>query len=438
MDLADQKAKGSAALYTLEREFQKHSMNLWDVFPRDFVLSEIRFCIKKGTGPTRCHCGKNILKDSRNDRRYCGATCRGSDPEYRNRISTVKTEQYSDPAWKAATEAKKVATTMENHGVAYPMQNMDSHLKQQKSCFKRSKDGLQGYEPHVWSMLLPTYPDLMKGTDFLAQSGTSIVWMGDDGKKHKSYPDFYVPHIRSFIEVKSTYTYSIGEGKLKKCAERLSEMGYGYIVAISSPGKQLDLKIHNLNHIDEYVDYGYLDIGISLDSDGSSTSPLPNMAQIISTSKRALERGLPHIQINEQQLQVVGDYGDLMALAAGDMLMASVSISSCYGMPAVVLNSITVSSEYDIYVITSQFIESLGNVFVTVISGKNATTGMAPVWNALAGHRRTLVIDDEYCNICDFSGSLESQHCRYAILPPEDSIPFETFARIALTHKVTT
>ena len=127
-----------------------------------------------------------------------------------------------------------------------------------------------------------------------------------------------------------------------------------------------------------------------------------------------------------------------MALAAGDMLMASVSISSCYGMPAVVLNSITVSSEYDIYVITSQFIESLGNVFVTVISGKNATTGMAPVWNALAGHRRTLVIDDEYCNICDFSGSLESQHCRYAILPPEDSIPFETFARIALTHRVTT
>lgn len=64
VDLADQKAKGSAALYTLEREFQKHSMNLWDVFPRDFVLSEIRFCIKKGTGPTLCRCG-NVVKNSR-------------------------------------------------------------------------------------------------------------------------------------------------------------------------------------------------------------------------------------------------------------------------------------------------------------------------------------------------------------------------------------
>lgn len=194
-----------------------------------------------------CQCGKKIHKD----RKYCSFVCRSADKEYCKKISKTKTNLYADATWKLTTERKKVATTLKNYGVEYPMQNIEIFDKQQSSCFEKDGNGLHGYEPYVYPFLKQIYPKIQLGTVYLMKNFLEIKWLSNDCKNHRSYPDFFVEPLNSFIEVKSKYTRSLHHEKLMKCKDALYNMHYGYIICVVTPNKIFDFESYNHEYIEE-------------------------------------------------------------------------------------------------------------------------------------------------------------------------------------------
>ena len=194
-----------------------------------------------------CHCGKEIHKD----RKYCSFLCRSADKTYCKKISNTKLRLYADPQWKLDTEDKKISTTLRNYGVEYPMQNIDIFSKQQASCFEKDENGLHGYEPYVYPFLMQLYPTIQLGTRYLKDNNLEIKWLSNDGKQHRSYPDFFVNELNSFIEIKSEYTRNLHTGKLASCAEALYAMKYGYYICIVRPNSSFKFEQYNQRYIGE-------------------------------------------------------------------------------------------------------------------------------------------------------------------------------------------
>ena len=230
-----------------------------DLHKRDIIFAEMIFLVLNPDAGF-CHCGKptkfNTFVDGYS--RTCSYKCRSESPEYRANLAKAKLEQYSDPEQKAAIEAKKIQTNMANLGVAHPMQNVDSFEKQQAACFKQRKQhkglSMQGFEPLVYDYLTMIYGEakVLQGTDYLKQQGMTIRWNDDDGSSHISYPDFYLPDMNSFVEVKSTYTYKVGNHKIMKCRDRLNEMGYGYIIFVVTDHRKkrhISMVMHNRRYV---------------------------------------------------------------------------------------------------------------------------------------------------------------------------------------------
>lgn len=232
----------------------------------DMKLSEMFYLIANDLSePPKCHCGNKVefLKIKLGYSKTCSIKCRSANPEYRKNLAAAKTEQYSDPVQKAAIEAKKIQTNMENLGVAHPMQNIDSFEKQQASCFKQRKlhNGLslQGFEPKCYDFLIKIYgkENVVKGTDYLKDNGIVIKWKDNDGKQHFSYPDFFIVSHNMFVEVKSQYTYETGYSKLMSCASALNELGFGYEIMIYEKNRKdktyfvesFTSRLYNLHHI---------------------------------------------------------------------------------------------------------------------------------------------------------------------------------------------
>jgi hypothetical protein len=195
----------------------------------------------------KCHCGIEIHKD----RKYCSFKCRSDDPSFCKKLSRVKTAHYKDLRKKKETEDKKIATTLKNFGVEYPMQNVEIFKRQQASCFKKDENGLHGYEPFVYGYLKQLYSDLELGTDYLEDNSIEIKWLGTDNKLHRSYPDFFSKQLGSFIEVKSEYTRNLHNEKLLRCKEALYTMKYGYIICVVNPKKSFNFETFNEEYIGE-------------------------------------------------------------------------------------------------------------------------------------------------------------------------------------------
>lgn len=192
-----------------------------------------------------CNCGKEIHKD----RKYCSFACRSADKSYCKKISKTKLNLYANPQWKSDIESKKVSTTLKNYGVEYPMQNIDIFNRQQAACFEKDKDGLHGYEPYVYPFLKQVYPDIQLGTSYLKTNDLEIKWKSNDNKQHRSYPDFFVEELNSFIEIKSEYTKNLHNEKLLNCKNELYNMGYGYYICVVRPNKSYQFIAYNIDHI---------------------------------------------------------------------------------------------------------------------------------------------------------------------------------------------
>jgi len=212
----------------------------------------IKLLINNNLPIPRCICGKIttilINKEGEYYPSRCSIACRSNDRKYTSKISKTKSIQYSDINWKTAIENKKIKTTYANYGVNYPMQDISIFEKQQVRCFKKDKNGLQGYEPFIFPFLQNLYDDIQLGLKYLKNNNMKIKWI-DGTKIRHSYPDFFVPSINSFIEIKSMYTYQLHFNKLMKCKDALNLMNYGYIVAIVNPNKSYSFQTYNIKHI---------------------------------------------------------------------------------------------------------------------------------------------------------------------------------------------
>lgn len=226
-------------------------VDIRSIFPITHSFKEILFCMKNNSGPIKCPVCNTTISNAHKNQKWCSIICRSKDKEYGAKISKVKTALYKDPVWKAETEAKRCKTTREIYGVDYPMQNVDIFNKQQKACFDQDENGLYGFEPHAYELLRVVYPTIMNGHTYLKENNLEIKWLGDDGKWHHSYPDFFCPEINTFIEVKSSYTRQIHDYKLMKCIEELKNMKIGYMICVAYPRKGLKFEIFNLDYIDD-------------------------------------------------------------------------------------------------------------------------------------------------------------------------------------------
>ena len=138
------------------------------------------------------------------------------------------------PMYSEEVKHKRNKNNLEKYGVENPSQYAEFEEKKSKSQFKYKEyilpSGkvikLQGYEPKCFDILLEIYSEkeiLHKKTDV-----PEIWYIGTDNKKHRYYPDFYIPKENMIIEVKSTYTYEVNlEINLLK-QQACLELGYKF------------------------------------------------------------------------------------------------------------------------------------------------------------------------------------------------------------------
>ena len=155
----------------------------------------------------------------------------------KEKIKKTNLKKYGveNPSQSPEIAEKKISTHLDNYGVEYPAQYFETYQKQQKNKYKRkeielpsgNKVKLQGYEPFtLLNDLLFKYSvdDIVMGTTNMPE----IWYFGLDNKKHRYFPDFYIPKDNLIIEVKSTYTMKLQLEKnfLKK--NRCLEMGFDF------------------------------------------------------------------------------------------------------------------------------------------------------------------------------------------------------------------
>lgn len=133
------------------------------------------------------------------------------------------------------------AAMMEKYGITNPAHepkfksdNSIPKSVRKEYIWKNGKiSKVQGFEPSVLCELEE------QGYGFeevkTKKSDMPAIWyVGEDGKKHRYYPDFYIPKENLIIEVKSSYTmlYDFYKNNLKAVATK--ELGYNYKLEVKT------------------------------------------------------------------------------------------------------------------------------------------------------------------------------------------------------------
>ena len=104
---------------------------------------------------------------------------------------------------------KSKTTNLKKYGVEYPSQNIEIHIKQQKSGFKLKKHKLGlNYRGKNEKIFL----DYCFDNDIEIESGPRIKYLLEN-KGHYYFSDFYFKKLNLIIEIKSDYYY---EKKINK------------------------------------------------------------------------------------------------------------------------------------------------------------------------------------------------------------------------------
>lgn len=135
-------------------------------------------------------------------------------------------------------QEKTKQTCLKKYGVEHPMQNTEVFEKNMKSGFRRkpiiTPSGetiyTQGYEPQFYKQLLKTYTE--DEIKHRSEDMPKIWYIGEDDKKHRYYPDFFIPKDNLIIEVKSTWTYKIKEQEISLKRQACLDAGYNFKLEI--------------------------------------------------------------------------------------------------------------------------------------------------------------------------------------------------------------
>jgi hypothetical protein len=134
---------------------------------------------------------------------------------------------------KRAVEKRK-ENCMKKYGVEHAIQNKEIYDRYIKSVYlfkeyilpSGKKIKYQGYEKFCLKYLLEelniTEKDILEGYNNMPE-----IWYYDkDYKKHRYYPDIYIPSKNWIIEIKSIFTYKVHEDKNLLKMEACKDAGY--------------------------------------------------------------------------------------------------------------------------------------------------------------------------------------------------------------------
>jgi hypothetical protein len=136
-------------------------------------------------------------------------------PEIQNKIKTIMIETYgvTNPLQCIEIKDRKDKTCEERYGDKDIMKNANIFEKVVKNSFKKKEYILpsgkvityQGYEDVALNELLKTFNETEITNDVKLMP--KIIYQFND-KKHRYYPDIYIPTQKRIIEIKSPYTYN--------------------------------------------------------------------------------------------------------------------------------------------------------------------------------------------------------------------------------------
>jgi len=154
----------------------------------------------------------------------------------RDKIKETNIKKYGvDNVFKSSKIRDKIKETLLiNYGVEYPIQNPMIYDKMVKSSYKYVdyvwKTGeiskVQGYEPLVLKELENngySYKSVLTSSKDMPE-----IWYEFDNKKHRYYPDFYIPEENLIIEVKSEWTLQLHLDKNKAKFKAVKDLGFEF------------------------------------------------------------------------------------------------------------------------------------------------------------------------------------------------------------------
>ena len=194
----------------------------------------------------RCVCGREgILKY---DKFAIGQRC--SDPVCMdNRKKQTNLGKFGETSYTRTEAYKKSrkATCIKTYGTEHPMQNADVMAKADKKgvtyklyTFPSGRqEKVQGYEPLALNHLLKIYhEDDIK----LGRKEQPEIWYEDkNGTKHRYFSDIYIPKHNLIVEVKSSWTYTLGMnlGKIQLQEKACKDEGYEYLCLVFNDREKL-------------------------------------------------------------------------------------------------------------------------------------------------------------------------------------------------------
>ena len=160
--------------------------------------------------------------------------------EIKNKIieTNIKKFGVDNPLQNINIKNKSISTMLERYGVQYPSQNSDILEKIMKSSY-RYRDytwntgeisKLQGFEPIVLQELEDqgyNFNDILTSNKDMPE-----IWYIFEGKKHRYYPDFYIPKENLIIEVKSQWTLELHKDKNQAKFQAVKEAGFNFRLEI--------------------------------------------------------------------------------------------------------------------------------------------------------------------------------------------------------------
>ena len=197
---------------------------------------------KAGAFCKKCTTKNGKEKQKKTNLEKYGVEYHSQNKDIKDKIKATNLEKYGVECSLYNEKIKeKVKTTILNkYGVEYISQNSEIADKSSKNAYKRKEivksDGesifLQGYEPQAYKILLETYTEDEIIT--CNKLKPEIWWKDNEDKKHRYFPDFYIPKDNLIIEIKSTRTFSLDDKKekIEKTINAVKELGYKYEIWI--------------------------------------------------------------------------------------------------------------------------------------------------------------------------------------------------------------
>lgn len=138
-----------------------------------------------------------------------------------------------NPSKLKKIKLKKIKNCQENYGVDNPSQCRSIHSKKLKTAYSKheyilpsnKRIMLQGYESHFLDYVFNNKLYKEEDFDFF---GITFEYFDENNKKRVYFPDFYIPHDKLVIEIKSDFTEKLDKNiELKRNA--VVSKGFKYI-----------------------------------------------------------------------------------------------------------------------------------------------------------------------------------------------------------------